>query len=157
MDVAKTCMHTFLPMCSDCVKLHTIRFSFQVKSKYLHIFKPLYFQVCDIAFAHCCRGKYGLAMSCSAKLIYSTLFFTPSDSLSQASSVFHQLQGAKQPPWGICNEFLTCHSGYWRPINENSATDFLPIRDYGERQEPSLLYLGCSSLRKTAIVTTCLP
>lgn len=54
-------------------------------------------------------------------------------------------------------ECLTCHSGHWCPINENAARDSLPLRDYGERQEPSLLFLGCSSPRKTAIVTTCLP
>ena len=58
----------------------------------------------------------------------------------------------------FATEPLTCHSGHWCPINENSAGDFPSLlRDYGERQEPSLSHLGCSSLRKTAIVTTSLP
>ena len=59
-------------------------------------------------------------------------------------------------------EPLTCHSGHWCPINENSAREphhppATPLRDYEERQEPSLSHLGCSSTRKTAIVTTLPP
>lgn len=86
-------------------------------------------------------------MSCWACTIYIIL---PSFRFCSCSPVLFLInyQVPEQPRGGIAAEPLCCHSGHWRPINENSDGDFLPIGDYGEWQEPSLSYLGCSSQRK---------
>lgn len=103
------------------------------------------------------REKCSLALSCwTAQYLYiilSTLGFSVS-SQSPFSSITRCQSSSREV---FATEPLTCHSGHWRPINENSAEDFPPLRDYRERQEPSLSHLGCSSPRKTAIVTTSQP
>lgn len=94
-----------------------------------------------------CYGHFGFALSCNKKLLYGT-FITDILTLIFCISGQYYFYVNYKMPSSHREVFVlrTCHPGHCCPINENSATGFLPVQDYGKRQKPSLLYLGCSSL-----------
>ncbi len=76
-----------------------------------------------------CQGNHSLAMSGWTVQNHYTLFFPPPDSLSRTSPPFSSITRCQSSSReAFATELLTCHSGHWRPINENSAGDFPPFK-----------------------------
>lgn len=121
--------------------------------------------VCDIACLPLNPICYQLQAICQGKkssISYWTVqyHYTVSRNIISSQCLFSSITSCQSSSRVVFyTEPLTCHSGHWCPINENSAGNppTPTLRDYGEKQEPSLSHLGCSSLRKTAIVTTSPP
>lgn len=107
------------------------------------------------------------AISCWTLQHHYTLFFHPQIPLLEPVLSFSWIKRCQSCSTEVfATEPLTCQSGHWCPINEKSVGDphtpttittITPKRLWREAGEPSLCLLGCSSLRKTAIVTTSLP